>query len=614
MRRSLLPFVVLAVLALPAAAQAATIVVNTPEANSTAPGCGLADAIDAANTDATSAGCAKGEGADRIEFAASSLPAIVLTKALPPIHGILEIAGPGADQLTISGHDEFRVFEVGSEGEAGALSLSGVTIANGWADESGAGVLVQQLGVAQLTRVTVRDNEVEASPTSFHPNLAEGAGLMNHGRLTITESTVTGNTARNTTAAAEVEANGGGVAGSEGELVIVRSTVSGNAAIVEASTENSDVRGGGVFVFMLSTLAVRGSTVSGNEVETNSATGDEASGGGVLVWEATPQATIEGSTIAGNTALVGANVLAAGPLALGNTIVARPLGGGADCAGATSSLGFNLDEGSSCNFGLPSDQRGVDPQLAADLAANGGPTETLALLNGSPAIDHGLASFAETADQRGFKRPVEIPSVPNAPGGDGADVGAYEVQVPRVAITRGPRDGETIVDAQPSFEFLAESGATGFVCAIDGDAPAPCSSPFKAPQLSNGGHKFTVTALGEAGYASEPASRVFTVEVKSETPPPATVKPKKAPQTKLGGLPSKTTKLRLTIRFSASEAGSTFQCKLDQRKWRSCRSPYKTPKLALGKHVFKVKAKGTTGLVDSSPATKKFRVVTPKRG
>jgi hypothetical protein len=612
MRRSLLPFVVLAaLLAFPAASQAATIVVNTPEPFSAFPSCGLGDAIDAANTDAASAGCAKGEGADRIEFAPSSLPAITLTKALPPIHGSLEIAGPGAGQLTISGHGEFRVFEVGSEGEGGNLSLSGVTLANGWADESGAGVLVQQLGVAQLTRVTVRDNEVVASPTSFHPNLAEGGGLMNHGSLTITESTITGNTARNVTAAPEVEANGGGVAGSEGSLTIVRSTVSGNRAIVDGSTGNSDTRGGGVFVFMLSTLAIRDSTVSGNETKINGAAGDEVSGGGLFVWEATPQATVESSTIAGNTAPVAANVLAAGTTSFANTIVARPLGGGGDCAGATSSLGFNLDEGSSCNFGLPSDQRNVDPRLAPELAANGGPTETLALLNGSPAIDHGVASLAETADQRGFKRPVDVPSVPNAPGSDGADVGAYEVQVPRVDITRGPRDGETIADAQPTFEFLADGTAAGFVCAIDGDAPTPCSSPYKAPQLSNGGHRFTVTALGEAGYASDPVSRSFTVEVKSETPPPVVVPVKKAPQTKLGTLPSKTTKRRLTIRFSASEAGSTFQCKLDQRKWRSCRSPYKTPKLKLGKHVFKVKAKGTTGLVDQSPATKKFRVVAP---
>ncbi|MBS1893814.1 MAG: hypothetical protein JST59_21150, partial [Actinobacteria bacterium] len=65
---------------------------------------------------------------------------------------------------------------------------------------------------------------------------------------------------------------------------------------------------------------------------------------------------------------------------------------------------------------------------------------------------------------------------------------------------------------------------------------------------------------------------------------------------------------RVKIRFSASEAGSTFRCKLDNRKWQSCRSPYMTPKLALGRHVFKLKAVGTTGLV-GKPATKSFRVV-----
>jgi hypothetical protein len=82
-----------------------------------------------------------------------------------------------------------------------------------------------------------------------------------------------------------------------------------------------------------------------------------------------------------------------------------------------------------------------------------------------------------------------------------------------------------------------------------------------------------------------------------------------APRATISGLPARTTKRRLSIRFSANEPGSRFQCKLDKRKWRSCRSPYKTPRLALGGHVFKLKATGPTGLTSPSATTRTFRVL-----
>ena len=56
---------------------------------------------------------------------------------------------------------------------------------------------------------------------------------------------------------------------------------------------------------------------------------------------------------------------------------------------------------------------------------NGGPTFTHALLLGSPAIDKGESS-GSTTDQRGFGRRKDIPALANAPGGDGADIGAFE--------------------------------------------------------------------------------------------------------------------------------------------------------------------------------------------
>lgn len=71
----------------------------------------------------------------------------------------------------------------------------------------------------------------------------------------------------------------------------------------------------------------------------------------------------------------------------------------------------------------------MDPLLGA-LQDNGGSTLTHALLPGSPAIDRGY-SFGIHRDQRGEPRPVNFQHIPNANGGDGSDIGAVEIAVPR---------------------------------------------------------------------------------------------------------------------------------------------------------------------------------------
>ncbi len=62
---------------------------------------------------------------------------------------------------------------------------------------------------------------------------------------------------------------------------------------------------------------------------------------------------------------------------------------------------------------------------------NGGPTQTTALLAGSPAVDKGTSNVLTgtlTTDQRGvgYSRTIDNPSIPNATGGDGTDIGAFE--------------------------------------------------------------------------------------------------------------------------------------------------------------------------------------------
>lgn len=94
-------------------------------------------------------------------------------------------------------------------------------------------------------------------------------------------------------------------------------------------------------------------------------------------------------------------------------------------------------------------------------------------------------------------------------------------------------------------------------------------------------------------------------------PPPA------PPNTVLGKHPrakvtTKKAKVKVTFKFSSNVAGASFQCKLDKKRFTTCRSP-KSYKVSPGKHKFTVRAVGTGGATDASPATFSFKVVKKKR-
>jgi uncharacterized delta-60 repeat protein len=84
--------------------------------------------------------------------------------------------------------------------------------------------------------------------------------------------------------------------------------------------------------------------------------------------------------------------------------------------------------------------------------------------------------------------------------------------------------------------------------------------------------------------------------------------PASDPQTKIKKGPDKrTTKRRATFRFRANEK-STFECKLDRKKWRACKSP-KTVKVNPGRHKFKCRATDEDGNTDRTPAVFRWKVL-----
>jgi hypothetical protein len=175
--------------------------------------------------------------------------------------------------------------------------------------------------------------------------------------------------------------------------------------------------------------------------------------------------TVTNSTIIGNSSFFtdsagGISSDSQGPVNIKNTIVALNTGSAArDVYGIFVSSGFNLIgkmDGSS-GFTAATDQTGtiaspLDPKVdPAGLQNNGGPTQTIALQPGSPAIDKGTSnglSGSLTTDQRGtgFPRSANYSNVTDASGGDGTDIGACEGT--RLQITSFTRLGSGAIRLQ----------------------------------------------------------------------------------------------------------------------------------------------------------------------
>lgn len=331
----------------------------------------------------------------------------------------------GASNLLISGNNASRVFYV----VTGDLTLSGVTITNG----NGTGTIAgrggaiynaqgSSNGTLTLLNSTVSGNSsvttgggiyndfgtttIVTNSTVSGNTSGTGGGIYNTGgTLTLTNSTVSGNTAQS--------GSGGGIYSSSGTLNLTNSTVSGNTA-------GSD--GGGIF--KSGTLNLTGVTVTNNRSTSTTCT---TCAGGISNLSGT--ANLNNAIVAGNT--------------VANASFSPDFRGSVSSTSSFNIIGINqgttgITNGTNGNqVGTPASP--IDPRLGP-LARNGGLTETHALMPNSPAIDKG-SSFGLTADQRGLIRPADLANYANAAGGDGADIGALEVQniVTAASVTIGGR-------------------------------------------------------------------------------------------------------------------------------------------------------------------------------
>jgi hypothetical protein len=414
----------------------------------------------------------------------------------------MSITGAGSSTTIVDGGRATVVLGVG----AGSVSVSGLSIRNGELDNQNfAGADISSDGTLTLTNVVVTGGSAPMSagggiasdgPLTLENvvvsgnHAGDGGGLALFGGVTttISRSTISGNSADGAVIGipglrqAQFPGHGGGIAlagidGAVPRLTITQSTISGNKATGPQEAESATAPQGGGISDLSAVLNMSNDTVAGNTAIKEGGGNVPAVGGGIaqtdvgaptpvsaartsappqrlsvlvpLVMTAERTATsvaassgastaLDFVTVAGNSAdrFRGISSLA-GRFTVADTIVAANVGGDCGNPGEVTSTGYNLESAADCGFSQTGDQTGVDPKLDALKVNPPGATATMALLPGSPAIDAADPKSTQSLDQRGVGRPQGVRR----------DIGAFEVEqaAPATSVPSPPITGATTV-------------------------------------------------------------------------------------------------------------------------------------------------------------------------
>jgi predicted outer membrane repeat protein len=253
---------------------------------------------------------------------------------------------------------------------------------------------IQNNGTLHVSRVFFSNNV--SNQTGLLPSA--GGAIQSAGSLTVSDSSFTQNTA-----------GSGGAISSSGPLAISGSQFSSNSqgtlvtlahGSVDSSTfyQNSTTGIGSAIQVVLGDLTVTNCTIANNSAPApGQYSGWAISAGDIL---GSGIITLTNSTVAYNDG---------GPLhgwrmALANTLVAASTSGD-NCEAVPANLSHNIDDGITCAFGSANgSQSNLDPKIGV-LDYNGGSVFTIALLPGSPAINHGSDAYCPPVDEVGTPRP-----------------------------------------------------------------------------------------------------------------------------------------------------------------------------------------------------------------
>lgn len=267
------------------------------------------------------------------------------------------------------------------------VTISGMTIRNGLIEKSAGGGIRNDGGT-----LTLNDSVVSGNRSNCGGGISNGGGTT-----TINNSAVSNNSAK----------YGGGLCDDlSGNFNITGSTISGNIANGADPHGSFQGLGGGIIHFSGNEV-IADSTISGN-------TSIDQAGALWMYGRQKLEVTLTNATVADNSSGIDGNDTSG--VKVINTILANKT---LNCAGTIVTGNYNLSSDDSCASSLSGshDMNSTDPKLGP-LASNGGPTQTQALLAGSPAIDTIPAQGANcpATDQRGVKRPQ----------GSACDIGAFE--------------------------------------------------------------------------------------------------------------------------------------------------------------------------------------------
>ena len=317
---------------------------------------------------------------------------------------------------------------------SGTLTLTDSTLSNNSATDDGGGIF--NFGTLTVTDSTLsknsgiygggifNDGTLTVTDSTLSGNSAttdDGGGIDNAGTLTVTDSTLSGNSANHygggidnvgtgdligtvtvtdSTLSGNSASDGGGIYNSgSGTLTLTDSTLSGNSATKDGGGIDNVSSGA------IGTVTVIDSTLSGNSATNN---------GGGICNSTSVTLTLTGGTLAGNSATtgVGGGIYTTGTTTLNNTIVAGNIPWEVSGSVTANSSLIENSTGATIIGGDGKNLLDENPLLGT-LGNYGGPTQTIPLLPGSPAIDAGSNVLAVdtsanllTTDQRGYARIV----------------------------------------------------------------------------------------------------------------------------------------------------------------------------------------------------------------
>jgi hypothetical protein len=392
--------------------------------------CSLRDALTAANADGVPSAVVLANGEIYTLTAVDNN-----FNGLPLITSDITVEGNGSIIARDAGSPQFRFFQVTG---TGVLRLQEATLMGGYAPDSaslGGGALrVEAGGAAHVSHSTLSGNRSGHGSGSVGDGKPGGAIYTLGATLTVTDSTVSGNITgsggdSSGFGSAGTGGHGGAIyAGGTSSVAIERSTISGNAPGDGGNnsgfgTDGSGGSGAGIYIEANTTASITNSTIANNIAgDRGGSSGNGGSGGGIR--NLSPNLTLTNVTLAGNRvgsggSAAGGNISTTAAITARNTIVSAPALG-ANCAGTTFNVASanNLASDASCSPGFT--QQSTAQINLAPLADNGGPTQTMAIIYPSVAINAGAWPYCfvppvNNVDQREEQRDSRI-----------CDIGSFE--------------------------------------------------------------------------------------------------------------------------------------------------------------------------------------------